>query len=176
MNWYKKSNYITAQTGLTQEQMNDKLKRIIQNSSFFQKLFEEYNIPMEKINSDLTFLAKNLGKRYAQGNGKYIFINSKLFNDGDFFDEKLHYVAHELVHWLTRQKEKNFYMADPEEVESFSFGMAYEMLRGKNKDEIEEVFEPILRPHFKDEMNFEKLFKALLEKATFIAEKYGSKE
>ena len=72
---------------------------------------------------------------------------------------------HELIHWLTRQKEKEFYFADPEEIDAFSSQIAFEILRGKNKRQIAKVFFPIIKSHFSQEQDANKLFEALFAKA-----------
>ena len=167
MSWYK-----IAKSGLSKEKLNERLKEIIRKEPFFHKLYKEYGIPMEQIDENLVFVARDLEDIYAQGNGKYIFINSKLFEKGDFFQNGIHYVVHEITHWLTRQKEKEHYFQDPEESAAFQAGITYELLRGKNKKEITETFYPIIKPHFEDENNAKKFFEALFIKAVKKAKDY----
>lgn len=164
--------YIIAKTGFSNKELNKKLKSVIQNNPFFQKLFDKYDTPIREINKKLTFIIKDLEDKYAKGNGRYIFINSKLFEDGDFFEEKIHYLVHEIVHWLTRQKERRFYFADPEEIESFCYSIAYEILRGKSPKEIKNTFFPIIKAHFDKKQNAVKLFKAMYIKARSRAKEY----
>ena len=166
--WYK-----IAKIGSTNKVMNDKLKTVVRESPFFQKLFDKYDVPIEQIEKHLKFIIKDIGDKYAKGNGKYIFINSKLFEDGDFFAEKIHYLVHEIVHWLTRQREKSFYFADPEEQVCFIYSMAYEILRGKSPKEIKNIFFPIIKAHFDKKQNAVKLFKAIYTKAKSRAEEYN---
>jgi len=168
MSWYRQ-----AKVGLSQKELNVRLKKIVRESSFFQKLFEQYDVPMDKIDDELTFQAKKLHGRYAQGNGKFIFLNEKLFEDGRFFDERIHFVVHEMTHWLTRQREKQFYFSDPEEIDAFIFGMAYEIIRGKSELDIAKVFFPIIEDHFQKQQNAEELFHVLFSKAERVAKSLG---
>ena len=92
-------------------------------------------------------------------------MNSKLFSNGNFFKDNLHFVVHEITHWLTRQREEQFYFADPEEIEAFSCGIAFEILQGKNTSDIIDTFLPIVKAHFDDIQNAYELFRALYAKA-----------
>jgi len=167
MSWY-----ITAQTGMDSQELNRRLKAIIRKNSFFLKMFDEYDIPIERIDDQLTFKIKKMHGIYAQGNGRFIFLNPKLFERGDFLEEKIHFVAHELTHWLTKQREEDCYFADPEEIAAFIFGIIYELLRGKSKQEIFQVLFPIIEAHFEQKQDARIVFKLLFNKALKKSGKY----
>jgi hypothetical protein len=158
--WYKISQNMPDPSELTK-----KMKDIIRNNKFFLNLFKEFGVPIDRMDENLSFEIKDLPGKFAQSDSTTIYLNKKLFEDGDFFKTNLHFAIHELVHWLTRQKEKDFYFADPEEVESFSYSMAFELLRGKHPDEIRKVFFPIIEAHFDEQQDANKLYEALLAKA-----------
>jgi len=165
MSWYriiKKAN---------KRQLNRELKSIIREDPFFIKMFKEFDVPMEKIDDNLSFKEKELNGRYAQGNGEVIYINQKLV-DNNFFKERLHLIVHEIVHWLTRQREKEFYFTDPEEIDAFMYGMAYEILRGKDVKYIEKIFYPIISAHFDNKENAKQAYNAFLKGAKEKAKKY----
>jgi len=168
MSWY-----ITAQIGMDSNELNRKLKSIIRDNSFFLKMFDEYDIPIERIDDQLTFKIKKMHGIHAQGNGRYIFLNPKLFERGDFLEEKIHFVAHELTHWLTKQREEDCYFADPEEIAAFTHGIIYELLRGKSKQEIFHVLFPIIEAHFEQKQDAKQVFLLLFNKALKKSEKYN---
>ena len=164
--------YITARTGLSQTELNRRLKSIIRKHPFIVKMIDEYDIPIDEIEDQLTFKIKKLRGRHAQGNGRLIYLNEKLFEDGDFFKNNLHFVVHEMVHWFTKQREERCYFADPEEVEAFTFGMMFEMLRGKTKQEILQIFFPIINAHFDGKEKSSIVFNQIYEHACHKLKKY----
>ena len=109
-------------------------------------------------------------KAYMECLFNYPYLNVTLHYSDEFIkkykknEDIIHYVVHEITHWLTRQKEKEHYFQDPEETAAFQTGMAYELLRGKNKNEIFETFFPIIKNHFEDKNNAKKFFEALFIK------------
>jgi hypothetical protein len=157
--------YITAKTKLSQKDINSRLKKIIKSNKFFVDMFNAHSVPLDRVDDHLTFEVKELDGKKAQSDSKTIILNKKIIEKGDFFENGLHYVVHELHHWLTRQKEKNFYFADPEEIDAFSMGMAYEILRGKKAKEISEIYRPIIEDHFSEEQDAKKLLKVLFYRA-----------
>ena len=164
--WYLSLKFASRQ------ELNRRLKSIIRENSFFKKLFEEFSVPISKIDDNLTFQEKKLDGRYAQGNGEVIYINKRLLEEDGFFDDKIHLIVHELVHWLTRQREKSFYFTDPEEIDAFMYGMSYELLRGKKLKEVEQIFYPIISAHFDDKNNAKEAYKAFIRGAIEKANKY----
>jgi hypothetical protein len=162
MSWY-----ISAKSNSEIGSFNRRIKDFIRKSPFFRKLFSLYGVPMDRLD-DLVFKVKKLHGKYATSNSKEIWINKKLFENGDFFDDKVHFVVHEIVHWLTRQREKECYFADPEETQAFIHSMCWELLRGKDKTTIFKTFYPIIEAHFNKEENAAELFDLLFEKACAV--------
>ena len=159
VNWFKQ-----AKIGMSNQELSDKLKNIVRTNAFFVRMFKTYGIPIEAVDK-LKFEVVKLDGKFAQSDSKTIYLNETLFEKDSFFKENLHFFVHEMIHWLTRQKEREFYFADPEEIEAFSSQMAFEILRGKGKDEITKVFFPIIKSHFDQEQDANKLFEALFAKA-----------
>jgi hypothetical protein len=136
----------------------ERVRSFILDHPFTTKLFEIYDINKEQFQKvkigfkDMDFLAIS--------NSRVLLVNSK------FLDKELeeygHVIVHELSHWLTRMREKEMYFTDPEEIEAFSYGMAYEMSRGKDTDEIFNTYYPVIRKHFENDKNANAVFKKLL--------------
>ena len=82
------------------------------------------------------------------------------------------FVVHELAHWLKRQKEKSFYFADPEEVESFAWGVLYEWEKGHGNKEVKEILYPILKKHFQTQKGVKKVFDAIIHKAKQLKQEF----
>ena len=163
MSWFKQ-----AKIGMSDQELGKKLKNIVRTNAFFVRMFKAYGIPIEAVDK-LNFEVIKLDGKFAQSDSKTIYLNETLFEKDSFFKENLHFFVHEMIHWLTRQKEQEFYFADPEEIEAFSSQMAFEILRGKGKDEITKVFFPIIKSHFSEEQDANKLFEALFAKAVLRA-------
>ena len=56
------------------------------------------------------------------------------------------------MHFLHRQRENNCYLSDPEEVEAFTIGMAYQLKVGKSIEDIKEFYLPIFEKHYKNDL------------------------
>jgi hypothetical protein len=154
MNWYKLSN----------QELNNKLKDIIRHNSFMLKMLKNNSIPIDRIDKHLTFKIEDLDGKKAQSDSQTIIFDCKVF-ENNFVENGLHFLIHELYHWIIRQKEKNFYFADPEEIEAFSLGIAYELSKGLPLEAIAKIYYPIIQDHFDDKMDAKKLFQALVENA-----------
>ena len=159
LSWFKQSKI-----GISNNELSDKLKNIVKTNAFFARIFKTYGIPIETVDK-LSFEVIKLDGKFAQSDSKTIYLNETLFEKDSFFKENLHFFVHEMIHWLTRQNEQEFYFADPEEIEAFSSQMAFEILRGRGKDKITKVFFPIIKSHFSKEQDANKLFEALFAKA-----------
>ncbi|MFW6130207.1 MAG: hypothetical protein ACOC56_03410 [Atribacterota bacterium] len=165
MNWYKFAKS-------SNKDFNKKIKNIIKKEPFFVKMLDIHSIPQEWIDDKLNFYIRDLKDKKAQSDSKSITFNSKLFDEENFFENGLHYLAHELYHWISRQKENSFYFADPEEADAFAIGIAYEILRGKSFEEIAELYYPIIEEHFNDKKNAKKLFITLYKIAKERVKEY----
>jgi len=155
MSWYK----------ISTKNINDYIKSIIKDNRFIRKMFDMNSVPINRIDTHLTFEFKDLKGRKAQSNSKLIIFDENLFKGRITSDENMHYLIHELYHWIKRQKEKTFYFADPEEIEAFVLGITYELLRGIPVDTIASVYYPIIEDHFDKNKDAKKMFIALLETA-----------
>lgn len=164
MNWFKISEKIDAD-------FNNNIKNILKNDPFVQNIFKLYDVPMETMENGLVFIKSKLGKKYAKSNGKEIHINELIANNEEFLKTGIHFIIHELCHWLTRQREKDGYLLDPEEGEAFTLGISWEIKNGKSMEEIASVYLPILSSHFKNKVNAKSLFKRFYENALKIADK-----
>jgi len=167
MDWYK-----FAKSEIENTKINRAIKDRIRTNPFFKYLFEDYGVPIDRIDDNLSIEVTELNGKFAKSDSKKIYLNKKLFENGSFFAENFHFVIHELTHWLTRQKERQFYFADPEEVEAFACAMCFELDNGKKKEEIQKVFFPIIEAHFDQKHDANKLFEALFTKAVNRLRKY----
>jgi len=162
-NWYKISS---------DQKLDNELKSVIRNTPFMIKMLENNSIPLDRIDNNLTFEVRDLDGKKAQSDSKTIIFDRKVFED-DFMEKGLHFLIHELYHWITRQKERNFYFADPEEIEAFAFGIAYELSKGLSLEEVAKVYYPIIEDHFNDKHDAKKLFQAMVEIAEKKVKSFG---
>lgn len=156
--------YAYAKSNESSVEVSRKIKKIIRQSPFFIKLFNKYGIPIEKI-EDVVFKIMDLRGKHAQSNSEEIDLNTKLFENGDFFKNNLHFVVHEIVHWLIRQREKDHYFSDPEEHDAFVSAMAYQISNGADKQCVYNTFFPMIEDHFRDRENAVRLFSQLYQNA-----------
>ena len=166
MNWYKETN-------ICENNFNIKLKNIIKSNPFFHKLFDLYNISLDVIDNNLKFHIADLKGKNAKSIDDDIYFDSELFKKYDFFKRGLHFVVHELIHWLTRQKEKNCYFSDPEEIQAFIFGIAYEIKNGVPVEDITKLYLPIIEKHFNNKGKALTLYKDFHSKATNIRKEFS---
>ena len=164
--------YNTASTGMTEEGINKQLKQLIRTSPFFIQMFKEKGIPIDRI-EQLKFKIKDLKDKHAEANGEEIDLNKKLFENGDFFPDKVHFVVHEINHWLTRQAEKECYFADPEEISGFCEGIFYELARGQTPQQIFDIFFPIVSDHFDDKNYAKSFYDSLFQQARARSARIG---
>jgi len=164
--------YVYASTGISLQNLNRKLKDVIRQEPFFIWMFDQYDVPLSRL-SDLEFEIKDLDGLHAQSQKNLITLDCHLFDSGKLLGDNLHFIVHEMTHWLTRQREKTFYFTDPEEIDAFVMAMGFEIAKGNNN--LYEVFFPIIDDHFKESADAERLFKALLSKATLKAKLFKNK-
>jgi len=162
MNWYKTASY---------KAIVEKIKDILKNHFFIQELMKYYNIPLKDIDDNLEIEIRDLNNEFAEGNGKKIFLDKKLFKE-DFFKNNFHFVIHEFFHWLKRRMESRFYFNDSEEVQSFVLAITWELINKKTIDEIEKRIYPIIEKHFKNKIESKELFKKMLNDAEKITNLY----
>ena len=168
MNWYKQSK-----KEISIDKLNKTLKSLIKKDTYIINLFKEFGIPLDLIDKKLHFSIKDLDGKHAEANDEEIYLNKKLFENGLFFQDNLHFVIHELIHWLHRQAEKKWYFNDQEEIQSFVAAIAWELHAKTPMDKIEEKIYPIIKGHFNRERNAKAFFNYLLKKALLAVKKLG---
>lgn len=157
-----------AEISLNEKDFNSQIKDLIKKDSFFQRLFAIYEVPVDAVSEKLNFHIVELNGRHAKSKGNDIYINSKLMKINDKVEDILHFVVHEMTHWLTRQREKMCYFSDPEELEAFAIGMAFELRRGQSDEKIREIYYPIIEAHFKQNGQAEKMFAEFMKSAYIL--------
>lgn len=150
--------------------INKEIKDFIKNSTFFQKMFNYYGVDLKDLDN-VTFEIKEIDGKNGQSDSKVITLHKKLFAD-DFFKNNVHFLVHEMSHWLQRQKEQNFYFADPEEIFGFKLAMCYELYTGKTLLDIAKIYYPIISEHFKTEKDAIQMFFKLYDEAKKELKKY----
>lgn len=165
--WEIKTAQRMGDTELT-KQIRNKIK----SDPFFHKLFNLYGVGLEKVDTDLECQKADLGTRNAKNKGNKLYFNNSLFEDEDFFENGIHYIVHEITHWLTNQREEQCYFADPEEMQAFTLGIAYEIFRGIPKRNIYEVYFPIIEKHFSCRKDAKQLFSKFYTSALKMQEKF----
>ena len=134
--WYKVAQEQMQSVAVTRD-----IVPFIRNEPFFKKLFAHYGVDFKDL-WKITFHVADLDGALAQTKGDDIYLDRKLMQRP--MEENLHLIAHELSHWLTRQREKVHYFSDPEEIKGFSWGIACELARGKDINHILQVFTPLV--------------------------------
>jgi hypothetical protein len=161
MGWYKLSGQEL------QQQVERKIKMLLGSHSFFLKLLDDYKIPHEDLQNHLRIIFTDLQGKFAEGNGEEIKLDNKLLEEG-FFHDNFHFVVHEFFHWIKRRSEALFYFNDDEEVQSFALAMAWEIMDGKQEQQIAQTFLPIISGHFKSKIDAKRMFQQILHEAKQI--------
>ncbi|MFA5599224.1 MAG: hypothetical protein WDA06_01375 [Phenylobacterium sp.] len=161
MNWF-----VFAQSKNT-EQICRFIKKQIRQDPFFIRLFKLFNIPIDRIDN-LTIKIKPLYGMSAKSNSKTIILDKEVIDKSDTLNDIMHFIVHEICHWLIRQREKEQYFSDPEEHFSFIHAIAYEMKRGQSLDVIKDTFLPMIKAHFTDTKCAEVFYDKLVRKASEI--------
>jgi hypothetical protein len=120
---------------------------------------------MERMDSNLEVTFQRLHGAFCEANDRQIIVDERLARAGDLLGKDFHFVAHEMLHWLRRQKEEMSYFGDPEEVEGFVTGIAYSLSEMGNDPRADQVilhrFLPLIQINIKDD-NTAKQFLAKL--------------
>ena len=140
------------------------IKERLLNSRVIQKLFDEFEISSERL-QELIIEVVDLESKYSETDETTMKINKSLFEGGHFFRDYFFVLPHELVHWLSRIKEKSAYFNDPEEVLGFVASVGYELERGTNFDVLWEKIYPKISWHFHNEVDAKEFFGKMIEKA-----------
>lgn len=114
-----------------EQELLDKVIDLLKQSAVVSKMFERFDTPIKKIEdvpiyfSDLDVSAKTKNKK--------IYLNNVLIDDDDF-TKHMHYIVHELCHFLQQltkevDRYKNLdemnYLDQPTEVEAFSYQIKF---------------------------------------------------
>lgn len=145
----------------------------IKSDPFFHRLFGLFGVNIDLVDTELECQKADLGTRNAKSKGNMLYFNYNLFDDGDFFENGIHYVVHEMTHWLTNQREEQCYFADPEEMQAFTLGIAYEIFRGLPKKMIVKTYFPIIEKHFSCQGEAAELFNKFYRSAIKLQRKLG---
>lgn len=80
----------------------DAIKVLLKDHPVVRKMFNEFGVDREEIeNMPLEFAQLDVSAKTKNGR---VYLNEKLIEDGDF-KEDIHYVVHELRHWLQQTSE-----------------------------------------------------------------------
>lgn len=104
---------------------------LLKDNAIVQELFKKFDVPLEKIDSiPIEFQEMEVSAKTKKGK---IYINESLLSDGDF-SEDVHYIVHEIVHWLqqiygdkTKYPKSNdvHYLDLPSEIEAFKYQIKF---------------------------------------------------
>jgi len=154
---------------LSTEQVSQLIKQKLRESPAVHRLFEHFDLDIDRLD-DLVIEIVPLDKKYAETDAQSMRLNTFLFED-NFFENYFFVVPHELVHWLSRIKESEAYLNDPEEVLGFIMSVAYEIERGTDFDIIYNRIYPKINWHFHNEHDAREFFENMIEKALEILNK-----
>ena len=149
---------------LSVDQIGELIRQKLMKSRSIQSLMHDFEMDVSSL-KNLQIEIMPLDKKYAETDGDSMRLNEFLFDDGNFFKDFFFVVVHELVHWLSRKKEEEAYMNDPEEVLGFCASVAYEIERGTEIDAIWNLIYPKISWHFNDENDAREFFMNMIEKA-----------
>jgi len=143
------------------------IKEKLKQSKSVQHIFSQFEVDPERL-EELTITIEPLDKKYAETDLDSMKLNPSLFEGGNFFEEQFFIIAHEIVHWLSRVREDDAYMNDPEEVLGFVSSIAYELGEGTDIDTIWNRIYPKINWHFHNESDAREFMEGMLEKAIKI--------
>ena len=155
-----------TKSATTNQQLGELIKKELLSAPATLKLLEQFEINPDHV-SQLRIEFADLEKKYAETDAEKMVLNISMFNEGwDAFKSKYFFVvAHEIVHWLSRQAEKQAYFNDPEEVLGFVSSIAYEISKGTHPDEIYNKIFPKIEWHFHNPVDAKGFFENMIEKA-----------
>lgn len=173
MNWlFKISNYIPVKIkgkllNLDRDSFEKLIKQKLLSSQVILKTFKEFDVNKEYL-KNLRIIVVPLKDMYAETDLKTMKINSSLLKSNDFFADYFFVIAHEIVHWLTRIKEAEGYLNDPEERLGFCLSIAYELEQGIDIAKVRKKILPKLEWHFNSKEKAARFFEDLTLKAQFL--------
>lgn len=149
---------------LNSGQIGALIKKKMQGDLAVQKLFEKFEVDLDQL-ENLKIEIGDLDGRYAETDLKSMVLDKSLFDGGKFWETNWFVVVHELVHWLSRWKEDQAYMNDPEETLGFVGSIATELVRGTDLDALWGKIYPRIEFHFHDESDAREFFMNCIQKA-----------
>lgn len=152
---------------LSEEQIGKVIKQKMAHDPAILKLFKIFGISINELN-ELTVEIVDLQKMYAQTDLSKLQLDENLFRTPDCMGKSFYILAHELVHFLSRKKEAENYMNDPEEFCGFSASISYLLLHNEDIDSIYNKIYPKIKPYFHNEHDVINAFKKMVEDAKKI--------
>lgn len=152
---------------LNERQISKIIKRRLMQSKTIRKLFDDFEISPERL-QDLQIVIADLDQKYAETDLNTMKLDVSLFAEGKFLEANFFVVCHELVHWLSREKESRSYWNDPEEVLGFVSSIAYELDMNTPLPQIYDKIYNKVNWHFHDESDAQTFMKRMVEKAKRI--------
>lgn len=149
---------------LNEKQIAQFLKKTLASDLAVQKLFKRFEIDIGRL-EDLDIQVVDLEGRYAETDDRRMSLDYGLFSDGNFIENNYFVAVHEIVHWLSRLKEKEAYFNDPEEVLGFVAAIASELQRGVEHDVVWNKIYPRVEFHFNNEADARRFFELSILKA-----------
>ncbi len=151
---------------LPTEVIGELVKKKMRQSPVIMELFNQFEVSPDRLD-ELQIVIVPMEDKHAETDNETMKINSSLFQDGTFFNEHFFVVAHEIVHWLSRQREE-VYFADPEEVLGFVSAIAFELEQHGDMDIVFNRIYPKISWHFHNEADAKDFFGRMVEKAKKI--------
>lgn len=126
------------------EKLINTVKQLLKKSPVVLAMFEEFSFPIDEIdNVSIDFAKLDVS---AKTKNKKIYLNERFLEDGEF-TEDLHYIVHELTHYLqqTKGEVKHFpdlddldYLDKPTEIEAFQYQIQF--MKDQYGDQIAEEY------------------------------------
>jgi hypothetical protein len=152
---------------LSEEQIGQVIKQKMAQDPAILKLFKMFGISVKELN-ELKVEIVDLQKMFAQTDQTKMQLDVGLFKSPDCLGKSFYIIAHEIVHFLTRQKEAQNYMNDPEEMLGFSSSIAYLLMHNDDLDSIYNKIYPKIKWHFHSERDAHNAFMKMVEDARKI--------
>ena len=134
-----------------QDEFINKIKEFLKKETSYIDMCKEYNKDVDFVDNVNISYDDDLDVSAKTVNGD-IFLNGKLFNNGDF-NENARYFSHELSHVLQQKSNmvketpsEDSYLDDPNEQEAFQYQVQY-MNDHVPQEEIQEYLEHLLDHH-----------------------------
>lgn len=144
-----------------------KILDFLMTSPAVKGMFDRYKVPLERIHDvDIRFADIPVS---AKTKDRVIFINKNFLSDGNFSKE-MHYIVHELCHWLQQECDDPYdmippagtdYLEMPSELEAFMY-QAHFMREFYGDSEAEQYVDDLLDFHEIDGEDRKKKRRALL--------------